>query len=48
MLSYRKTTWMSPLVFGNAGIKDLTPAQYEQKQSTALFAARGLASPYEK
>ncbi|EPH38650.1 hypothetical protein FHR28_002957 [Acinetobacter sp. BIGb0196] len=30
-----------------AGVQDV-PLAHEQKQSTALFAAQGLASPYEK
>ncbi|MGR2921395.1 hypothetical protein [Acinetobacter sp. 1125_18A] len=28
-----------------AGVQDVPLAQHEQKQSTALFAAQGLASP---
>ncbi|MGE8532005.1 MAG: hypothetical protein ACN6N1_14045 [Acinetobacter guillouiae] len=34
-------TWMSPLGGGTGR----TPAKHEQKQSTALFVAQGLASP---
>lgn len=30
------------------GVQDVPLAQHEQKQSTDLFAAQGLASPYEK
>ncbi|MCS4298986.1 MULTISPECIES: hypothetical protein [Acinetobacter] len=44
-LSYRGATWMSPLVCGNTGVQDVPLAQHEQKQSTALFAAQGLAIP---
>ncbi|NII37536.1 hypothetical protein FHR28_002445 [Acinetobacter sp. BIGb0196] len=36
---------MSPLVCGNTGVQDVPLAQHEQKQSTALFAAQGLAIP---
>jgi|GEM_PF-3845483 len=41
-------TWMSPYVCRNAGVQDVPLAKHEQKQSTALFAAQGLAYPYEK
>ncbi|WP_353159964.1 hypothetical protein [Acinetobacter guillouiae] len=38
-------TWMSPYVCRNAGVQDVPLAKHEQKQSTALFVAQGLASP---